>query len=372
MKKLKIVIISIVVVVVILGVVSYFKFLNWPNEPTSTPPIVDANGNPIPGSIASLEKIDLNGVEQWVLIRGHNTGKPVILFLHGGPGTANIVWRELFITEELEKNFVVVLWDQRGAGKSFSKDLTEEEMRSDKFVEDTIALTKQLRARFKQDKIFLLGHSWGSALGFLTIMKHPEYPQLYHAYIAAGEAADWNRRQNISYEWTLSRARDNSNKKAVNALEKLEPFDPTDAKHLGVKNRWLSEFGGQFILDNTELVQKYEDFLIKGQGQEYSRADAKKWMQGQSLSAKTVGVEAAESGYNLFRDLPEVRIPLFFFTGRYDYQTPGSLAEEYYTFVKAPKKGFIWFEESAHSLIFEEPDRVTKELIKIAEDTLIN
>ncbi len=198
MKKRKIVILGIVVVVIALGVVSYFKFLYWPDEPTSTPPIVDANGNPIPGSIASLETIDLNGVEQWVLIRGHDTGKPVILFLHGGPGGADMVWRELFITKELEKNFVVVLWDQRGAGKSFSKDLTEEEMRPDKFVEDTIALTNQLRSRFKQEKIFLLGHSWGSALGFLTIMKHPEYPRLYHAYIAAGEAADWNRRQNIS------------------------------------------------------------------------------------------------------------------------------------------------------------------------------
>ncbi len=95
-------------------------------------------------------------------------------------------------------------------------------------------------------------------------------------------------------------------------------------------------------------------------------------MQGHGWSAKTVDVEAAESGYNLFRDLPEVRIPLFFFTGRHDYQTPGSLAEEYYKFVKAPKKGFIWFEESAHLLIFEEPDRVTRELIKIAEDTLNN
>ena len=95
-------------------------------------------------------------------------------------------------------------------------------------------------------------------------------------------------------------------------------------------------------------------------------------MQGQALSSKTTDIEAAESGYNLFRDLPEVQIPLFFFTGRYDYQTPGTLAEEYYNFVKAPKKGFIWFEESAHLLVFEEPDKMAKELIKISEDILKN
>jgi pimeloyl-ACP methyl ester carboxylesterase len=372
MKKRSIVTIGIVVVIVILGIVLFIKLFYWPDEPTSTPPIVDANGNPVSSSIASLEAIELNGIEQWVLIRGYDISKPMILFLHGGPGGAHMVWRELFITEELEKNFVVVVWDQRGSGKSFSKDLTEEEMRTDKFVDDTIALTNHLRARFNQDKIFLLGHSWGSALGFLTFMKHPEYPQLYHAYIAAGEAADWNRRQNISYEWTLARARDNNNEKAVSTLEKLKPFDTVDAKHLVVKNRWLSEFGGEYNLKNKDLSQKYEEYLIQGQGLEYSRADAKKWMQGHELSVKTVGVEAAKSGYNLFRDLPEIRIPLFFFTGRYDYQTPGSLAEEYYKFVKAPKKGFIWFEESAHFLIFEEPDKLTRELIQIAEKTLNN
>ena len=366
MKKTKILIIGIVVVLAVLGGVAYFKFLYWPDEPTFTPPIVDAQGDPVPGSIATLETIDLNGVEQWILIRGHDTSKPVILFLHGGPGGADIVWRELFITEELEKNFVVVLWDQRGAGKSFSKDLTEEDMHPDKFVEDTIVLTNHLRERFKQEKIFLTGHSWGSALGFFTIMKHPEYPQLYHAYIAAGEAADWNRRQNISYEWTLDRARENSNKKAIKALEELEPFDPTDLRQIGVKNRWLSEFGGEYYLGNEELAQTYEDYLITGQGPEYSRADAKKWMQGHALSSKTTDIAAAESGYNLFRDLPEVQIPLFFFTGRYDYQTPGPLTEEYYNFVKAPNKGFIWFEESAHLLIFEEPDKMARELIKIA------
>lgn len=253
-----------------------------------TPPITDVEGNPIPGSIASLEKVVLNGVEQWILIRGNDTGKPVILFLHGGPGAAHMIWRELFITPELEEQFVVVLWDQRGAGKSYSPDLTEEDMWADIFVEDVIALTNHLRARFEQEKIFLLGHSWGSALGFLTMMKHPEYPELYHAYIAAGEAADWNQRQTMSYEWTREHANKHNNGEAITALEELQPFDPTSPEHIGIKNTWLAEFGGEY--HRKELYQTYMRYM--GEGPEYNRDDVEKWMQGAAWSEKTTGVEA--------------------------------------------------------------------------------
>ncbi len=331
-----------------------------------TPPITDVGGNTIPGSISSLEKVVLNGVEQWILVRGKDTAKPVILFLHGGPGGANMVFRELFITEELEENFVVVLWDQRGAGKSYSPDLTEDNMRVDEFIKDTIALTNHLCARFKQDKIFLLGHSWGSGLGFITMIEHPDYPQLYHAFIAAGEAADWDRRQTMSYEWTLEQAREKGHGQAITALEKLQPFDPTDLSHIAAKNEWLAQFGGEF--HSAEMFQEYIDYL--GKGPEYSQDDVQKWMQGNAWAAETTSPEIAKAGYNVFRDLPEVKIPLYFFVGRYDYQTPGPLAEEYYKFVKAPKKDLIWFEESAHYMIFAEPNKMTQELIRIAHETL--
>jgi pimeloyl-ACP methyl ester carboxylesterase len=368
MRKRRIIGLVLVSILVGLGVATYFKLFYWPEEPTFTPPIVDDSGRIIPGSVATLEQVELNGVRQWILIRGHDRSKPVILFLHGGPGAANMVWRELFVTEELERNFVVVLWDQRGAGKSFSPDLDENQMRADRFVADTISLTNHLRDRFGQEKILLIGHSWGSALGFLTMMSHVSYQQLFHAYISVGEAVDWNRRQRLSYQWTLERALGAGDQKAVKALQKLEPFDPTNREHLNTKNRWLSEFGGEYDLRNQELADHYEEYLIRGGGPEYSRADARRWIRGIGWSEKTAGTEAAESGYNLLRDLPQVRIPLFFFAGRSDYQTPSSLAWEYYQAVDAPRKEFIWFERSAHLALFEEPDKVATELRRIAAE----
>jgi pimeloyl-ACP methyl ester carboxylesterase len=354
-------------IVAVLAVVSCAT-TSTARHPGFTPPITDTAGNTVPGSIASLETVDLNGVEQWILIRGRDVSKPVILFLHGGPGTAHMIWRELFITEELEENFIVVLWDQRGAGKSYSPDLSADDMRLDNFIEDTVALTKYLQGRFNKEKIFLLGHSWGSALGFLTMMKHPEYKEMYHAYITAAEAADWNRRQTMSFEWTLAQARENNHQKAIRALEALQPFDPTDQSDIDAKNRWLLQWGG-FIHD-LGAFRQFMTYAKKASGPEYTKADVKKWMKGDRLANETVAPQIVKAGYNLFEDLPEVEIPLYFFVGRYDYQTPGLLTEEYYNAVKAPAKELIWFEESAHFTIQVEPDKMTRELIRISRETM--
>ena len=338
-------------------------YFDTSHEQAYTPPFLDGEGNTIPGSIAVLEKVVLNGVPQWILMRGKNADKPILLFLHGGPGFSNMPFVKLFQTPELEENFIVVQWDQRGAGKSYSEKLTEQDMRVEMFVEDVRDLTHHLCARFGQKKIFMLGHSWGSALGFMTIAK---YPELYHAYVAAGEAVDWNKRQARSFAWTFEQAQQDKNQKALDDLQAVVPFDPTNVEHISVKNKVLETYGGEY--HQAASYQKYVDYM--GQGPEYTAADFQRFEQGARWSDQTTEIEVARSGYSLFRDLPEVQIPVYFFAGRYDYQTPSSLAEDYYKMLKAPDKGFVWFEESAHYTYFMEPDKATRELILIAKKTL--
>ena len=354
--------VKILLLVGIIGITGC-SLLDSGNQYAFTPQIVDEQGSVVPGSITSLEKLTLGGLEQTILIRGKDSSKPVLLFLHGGPGGAHIPFYRSFQTPELEENFVVVQWDQRGAGKSYSDDLTEDDMHVAKFLGDIKELTNYLRARFKQDKIFMIGHSWGSAMGFLTIGQSPE---LYHAYIGAGEAADWNKRQLLSYEWALQQARQNNEQQAVAELEALMPFDYSNIEQVGVVDKWVSVLGGHH--HKTDVYQKLRSEL--GRGPEYTAADVESFMKGMAWSSRTAGAEAAVSNYSLFRDLPEISIPVYIFAGRYDYSTPSSLAEEYYNSVKAPKKGFVWFEESGHTMIFEEPDKMTRELISIARETL--
>jgi pimeloyl-ACP methyl ester carboxylesterase len=138
-----------------------------------------------PGSIASLEKLKIGGVNQWILIRGYDQTKPVLLFLRGGPGMPSMYLAHKF-QPELERDFVVVHWDRRGAGKSFDAHLQISTLSVRQTLNDTYELTLMLRERFHKQRIYLVGHSWGSYLGLLAVHEHPEY---YSAFIGMGQPA---------------------------------------------------------------------------------------------------------------------------------------------------------------------------------------
>ena len=198
MNKKKYLLVGLLVTAVVLIAVAVF----WKQPAEAyTPPITDAEGVEIPGSIAVIETVSLGSVEQSVTIRGADTTKHVLLFLHGGPGMPSSPWATWnnFHTE-LEQHFILVHWDQRGAGKSYSKDLTPEDVQLEDFVSDTLELTDILREKFDQDKIFLWGHSWGSGLGFETLRVNSEP---YDAFIASGVRPDWISIQEMSYEKVL-------------------------------------------------------------------------------------------------------------------------------------------------------------------------
>ena len=339
-----------------------------PPEPERafTPPITDTDGNEIPGSITAIETVNLGGFEQTILIRGADVTKPVLLWLHGGPGLPHSPFVGMFQPPELEENFVVVHWDQRGAGKSYFEGLIAEDMRPERFVSDTLELTHLLREFFDQDKISLFGISWGSALGFSTIMKNSDP---YHAFIAASEAADWDRRWMMSYEWALEQATEAKNVEVIQGLESLQPFDPTDREHTGLVGQVLDLFrGGNLYTEG--LWDEAVNYLTSGESPEYTSADVDKLFAGVGLSGQTTSLDVSKSDYNLFRDFPVSPIPVHFFAGRHDYVTPGKLAEEYYNFLEAPAKSFTWFENSAHLMTWDEPDKAAQELIRIANETL--
>ncbi len=123
-----------------------------------TPPIKDSGGRPVPGSIASLEKVTLGGMQQWILIRGQDSTNPVLLWLHGGPGAVQMPVARYF-NGALEEDFIVVHWDQRGAGKSNLPGFDERTMTFQQFMNDGHELTQLLKQRFQHGKIYLVGHS---------------------------------------------------------------------------------------------------------------------------------------------------------------------------------------------------------------------
>ena len=296
-----------------------------------------------------------------------DAGNPVLLFLHGGPGLPSSPWVSWNnFQAELEAHFVVVHWDQRGAGKSFSETLTPEDMRLENFVSDTLELTDMLRQHFGQDKIFLWGHSWGSGLGFEVLRVNAEP---YYAFIASAVRPDWNSTEIMGYEWVLEQARQARDDEAIQVLESIQPFDPTNREHLNLRGHFLSLYrGGDFYTEGLEAA--YYDYAISGQSPEYPAPYVEQTLAGIAFTQQTLSPQIFQSGYNLFRDFPVSPIPVYFFVGRHDHETPGESAEEYYNALEAPAKEFIWFENSAHNMMYDEPDKTNRELIRIADDVL--
>jgi pimeloyl-ACP methyl ester carboxylesterase len=322
---------------------------------TSTPPIRTTSGKMTRHTIAEIKEITLGEYKQWILIRGTDTvNHPILLWLHGGPGaSATALFRKY--NAELESHFTVVYWDQRGAGKSFTKNLPAQSIRVGQYIEDTRQLVQYLKNRFKQQKIVLIGHSWGSRLGMYMIDK---YPQDFSAFVSIGQEVAEFEGEFQSYHYTLQKALETGNQKALKDLQESGP--PVESNPDLYKNgfwglvnqkKWLLKLGGERY-NKTNYTDWVFDIWFS---REYSLGDLVRWSKA---SASTVGAILSDPDFhkfNFMKTIPEVQVPVYFISGKYDYNTPWPLVEQYYKLLKAPHKQFVLFEKSGHSPAFEEP-----------------
>lgn len=325
----------------------------WIKSPGVAQPIVDNEGNPVDGSISVVEKVTLGGLEQYIIIRGADKSKPVMLFLHGGPGSPEVAFMEHY-NREIENDYVMVYWEQRGAGKSYSKSIPEESMTLDQLISDTRELSEYLADRFNCEKIFLMGHSWGSLLGILNAYKHPE---LYHAFFGIGQVCDQFMGEKISYDWALEQAIKRNDKKAIKSLQNLN-FPDSNAtvdkwmKFLMQERRYVNRFGGGTIREETGMWPLVK---IVFNSSVYTLNEKLNFMNASMFSLENMWLDVVNA--NLFNEIDSMSVPVYIFHGMYDYTTPYPLAKEFYNQLKAPEKGFFTFEYSAHSPIMEEPEK---------------
>ncbi len=287
--------------------------------------------------------------------------------MHGGPGASATALLRKF-NSELEDHFTVVYWDQRNAGKSYSSKTPKEEIKVAKYIQDVDTLVDYLKKRFQADKIFLVGHSWGSRLGLYAIQRNPEN---FIAYVGIGQELASFEGELISYQYTLKRAREVNNLKAVKELEEIgapQSGDYTKMYKNGfwglVKQKeWLLKLGGERYGKTN-----YTDWILSiWFSREYSFLDLIKYGKSSGFSAGNIIYDPDFNNIDFFNQIPEVKVPVFFISGAYDYNTPWQLVERYYNMLQAPKKEFIKFEKSGHSPVFEEPERFNKEIVRIYE-----
>jgi pimeloyl-ACP methyl ester carboxylesterase len=315
-----------------------------------------------PTGIQTLEQVILGGVKQWISIRGLDRDNPVLLFLHGGPGFPEMVPVRHY-NRELEEHFVVVNWDQRGAGKSYSPDIDLDMMNLDQFVEDTLELTRLLRERFDTEQIYLVGHSWGSILGVHAARLHPEY---YYAYAGIGQAVNFVQAEQISYQFTLDRARELNIEAAISELEEIGS-PPYGREQLGIQRKWLFQFGGEVYGETSNARYLLRLLGLHLSAPEYTLTDVINLIRGNNFSGLHLWDQLM--AVNLPQQAPELQLPVYFLTGRYDYVTVFEKVEEYYQLLEAPRKELVWFAQSAHSPNFEQPAEFAAVMKRIKDET---
>ncbi len=334
-----------VLLVVVAGLITFF----WINSPGKTPAMLDAQGNVHSTSIVSSEKVMLGGIEQWILIRGQDRARPVLLFLHGGPGSPEMAMFRAF-NAALEEHFVVVNWDQRGSGKSYASAVADSTFTIKQFLQDTHELVALLQQRFGQEKIYLMGHSWGSVLGVLAVKENPD---AFHAYIGVGQVANMQEGERLSYEFALNTARETGHAEAQQELEAIgmPPYQTDDwMEHLMKERNWVARFGGAWY-GKDDMLDIIRPMLM---ADEYTLKDKVNYLLGAHKSLSLLWPELMT--VNFFEQAPELKVPIFIFQGTNDYQTPYVLARQYFDKVKAPRKQFFSFTNTAHSPLYEHPE----------------
>lgn len=311
--------------------------------------------------IDSLEKIKLGGVDQWILIRGWNRNNPVLLLMHGGPGFPCMPFAH--VAAELEKHFVVVHWDQRGAGKSYSPSIPNSSMNMKQFVADTLELTDLLRARFNQPRIFIGAHSWGSMIAALAVAQAPDR---FSAYFAISQAANAPESERMMYRWALDQAAAEGNEKATAELKQLgiPPYEQF-ADYYKMTD-WIAHFSGK----EHSPISRSRFVRLVLESPFYSWADLVRIPLGYRYSFSELWREAFYKT-DLLKQAPRLEVPVFFFVGRHDHTAIASaaMAERYFNVLDAPRgKRLIWFEQSGHWPQLEEPQRFQAELIRAAEE----
>ena len=308
---------------------------------------------PAAGGIDSLEKVQLGGFEQWIQIRGHDKSKPVLLFLHGGPGFPNMPFAHL--NAELERHFVVVQWDQRGAGKSYSRSIPDESMRVAQFVGDAHELVQLLLARFGARRCYLVAHSWGSLFGAQLVA---QYPESFVAYVGIGQAVDLPQTEQVLYQFALDFARRDDNQNAITDLERIGPPPHSDANHKFME-KWVTYYSEREhpSLSRTRMTR------IALESPAYSWFDLLKIPFGVRYSFQRLWKEIFYET-SLFKQAPRIEVPVYFFLGRHDKVVTSEVAQRYFEALDAPRgKQIIWFEESGHWPHFEEPQKYRETLV---------
>ncbi len=309
--------------------------------------------------------LEINGHPQWLRIRGRSPSNPIVLYLHGGPGGSQI---PSFRHYQLgwEADFTIVHWEQRGAGKSYSRKLDPATVNLSQLVDDALVVIDYLRERFGRNDIILLGHSWGTLLAVHVLLKRSRGISVY---VGLGQVAHQVKSERRMYDYTLEQARSEGNKIAVDQLSALKCYPVRNAspRKVALVRYWARNYGflgsrpGDDGRNHTRLMTTPEYGLI----------DVYRFLRGSLVCAENVGqAMLTDPSIQPMELQKEFAVPMFLVSGRRDHFTPTDMADQYLQSLTAPEKGHVIFDDAGHYPNEDDPIRFLQTLHSIVDPYL--
>lgn len=312
-----------------------------------------------PDGVQETFELTLGGARQVVNVRGADRANPILVFVHGGPGSVEmpIAWS---FQRPWEDFFTVVQYDQRGAGRSYRLNDPEAlapTLTLDRYRDDAIELIEQLRKRYGQQKVFLLGHSWGSLVGLAVAAKRPD---LLHAYVGMGQTVDVRMAERVGIAWTEAQARKRGDTEALRALAAIRPYPDSGPFTIEKADGWRAH---AIRYGSLAAYRPDARFYLRAPrlSPEYTADDVKAWGEGSEFTVKTLWPRMADIS---FLGLRRLDVPTIMLLGRHDITTPSEIAARWMERLSAPSKRVVWFEHSSHLPMIEEPGRVLDALLR--------
>jgi pimeloyl-ACP methyl ester carboxylesterase len=347
-RGVKMMVVTLLVLLLIFGVF----FIIVPPSSGKIKPFYDSNGNLIENSFAEKVFVEINGVKQGMIIKGYDPNLPLLLLVHGGPGLSDYFLSTIYETN-IEKSFVICYWEQRGTGLSYDKNLDLNTMNKEQFISDTIAVSEYLKNRFHQEKIFIMGHSWGSYLALMAVKSNPE---LYHAYIAMSQVVQMIESEKEAFIYMKERYTEENNRSMI---RKMNAFDPNQKEDLlkfrksALRDQTMHELGVGTMHKMDSVITGL--FFPSLRCRDYTITERFQIWAGKVFSRNTEMLYTIDD-FDARIDAIDILVPIYFFAGIHDYTTSYQLQKDYYEKINAPIKGFYTFSHSAHSPLFEEID----------------
>lgn len=333
----------------------------WIAIPPSVPPVLGADGQEVAGSVSKLVRVEIGGNEQWIELRGADPDNPVLLYISGGPGQSDLALSRALL-QPLEADFTLALWDQRGNGLSYAS-FDGEAITLDRVVADTVEVTNYLRERFAEDKIYVLGESWGSTLAVLTAQSHPG---LFHAVIGSGQMVSQLETDRIIYDDLLAWAEEHDSGLA----DQLRDFGPPPYTDIWAYGVVMTNYGHiesdydppRAAVDRLEAA----DVGFWGMmGSEYAPIDKANLFRGLVDTADVLYPQLQAIDFR--RDVPSLTVPIYIFDGEHELRGRRDLLMEWTATLQAPAVEVYTFEDGGHAVALEHAD----DLHRILLDTIL-